>query len=325
MGKYCRKNVSEDSGIYCIINKINQKRYIGQTYSIKNRFYRHKKELRKNIHHNNHLQSAWNKYGEDNFEFSVIEYCNVDLLNDREIYWIDFYDSFRNGYNQTSGDIGCRGYKHTKDELDKMRSYYSPKAVYQLDTNFNIVKKWESVSLVVRTLGVYRQSIINCCEKKGHVKSVKGFLWVYEEDINNIDYAYYSIKNISVPKKVGQFDKNFNLIKIWESAYSVKDGGFNSVASVSQVCHHRRNSYKGYIWAFVDETGKPLDNYDYSNVKTRPIRKIAQCDTDGNVLHIYNSLREVCANTGFDRNRVSKACKGDGTTVYKNYKWRYVD
>jgi len=46
------------------LNKINKKRYIGQTYSIKNRFYRHKNELLKNKHNNTHLQNAWNKYGQ---------------------------------------------------------------------------------------------------------------------------------------------------------------------------------------------------------------------------------------------------------------------
>lgn len=324
MRDYYRRSVSDDSGIYCILNKLNQKRYIGQTYSIKNRFYRHKKELRKNAHHNNHLQSAWNKYGEENFEFSVIEYCEVDLLNEREAYWINFYDSFKDGYNQTTGDIGCRGYKHTKEELIKMRARFNPKAVCQLDENFNIIKKWESISLIAKTLGVYRQAILNCCEKQGHVKSVKGFIWVYEDDINNIDYAYYSVKNISLPKKVGQFDENLSLVKIWESIYSVKEGGFDSVSSVSNVCNHRRNSYKGYIWAFVDETGKILDNYDYSNIKPRQKQKIAQCDTGGNILHIYNSLRKACDDTGFDRNSISKACK-DSSRIYKNYKWRYVD
>ena len=136
-------------------------------------------------------------------------------------YWINFYDSFNNGYNQTVGDIGCRGYKHTEIELEKIRKKYNCNAVYQLDLNFNIIKKWNSASLASKTMGIYKQTIIDCCEKNNHVKSIKGFIWVYEKDINNIDYAYYSNKNISPSKMVGQFDINMNLITIWDSIYSI--------------------------------------------------------------------------------------------------------
>ena len=75
-------------GIYMIKNKVNNKCYIGQSINIINRWYGHKNSLRHNTHGNKHLQNAWNKYGEDNFEFIVLEECKEDELNDKEIYWI---------------------------------------------------------------------------------------------------------------------------------------------------------------------------------------------------------------------------------------------
>ena len=60
------------SGIYCIENKINNKKYIGQSQNIKTRWNSHIRKLDKNIHDNKYLQSSWNKYGKDNFKFYII-------------------------------------------------------------------------------------------------------------------------------------------------------------------------------------------------------------------------------------------------------------
>ena len=58
-------------GIYCIENMCNNKKYIGQTVSSNHRFRNHRHSLKVNIHRNSHLQSAWNKYGKDSFEFYI--------------------------------------------------------------------------------------------------------------------------------------------------------------------------------------------------------------------------------------------------------------
>lgn len=92
--------------IYKITNNINNKIYIGQTIQdINLRWNSHKSLLRKRTHSNEHLQSAWIKYGEDNFIFEIIETVNIELLNEREKYWIEFYDSTNKdkGYNLQSG------------------------------------------------------------------------------------------------------------------------------------------------------------------------------------------------------------------------------
>lgn len=52
------------------------------------------------------LYRAFTKYGIENFEFSVIEQCSDLEVNDRETYWIEYYGSFKNGYNATLGGDG---------------------------------------------------------------------------------------------------------------------------------------------------------------------------------------------------------------------------
>lgn len=98
------------SGIYIIINNINQKCYIGQSKDIKARFKQHKSENYRKHHCDKALYKAFDKYNIKNFSFSVIDFCQIDKLDKCEIYWIKYYNSYRNGYNRTIGGktIGLR-------------------------------------------------------------------------------------------------------------------------------------------------------------------------------------------------------------------------
>jgi group I intron endonuclease len=75
-------------GIYVITNRLGAKKYVGQSINIFTRWNNHKKLLRSGIHYNPHLQNAWNKYGDRNFCFEVLEFCFPENLNDKEQYWI---------------------------------------------------------------------------------------------------------------------------------------------------------------------------------------------------------------------------------------------
>ena len=80
------------SGIYKIVNKANGKYYVGSSKNMSHRFHEHKTYLRHNYHFNDHLQHAWNKYGELNFEFIIFEqYPNIDrkTLLDIEQKYLD--------------------------------------------------------------------------------------------------------------------------------------------------------------------------------------------------------------------------------------------
>ena len=81
--------MEQNSGIYSIINTINNKMYIGSSKHLSKRKTRHFYDLRNNKHHNVILQRAFEKYGETSFTFEVIEYCSEEELFKLEQYYID--------------------------------------------------------------------------------------------------------------------------------------------------------------------------------------------------------------------------------------------
>lgn len=89
-------------GIYRILNTENNKCYVGSTWkSFQSRLTQHLSKLNCKKHHCHHLQSAWDKYGEDIFQFEILEVIdNKDILLDREKYFIEKFDSYLNGYNE---------------------------------------------------------------------------------------------------------------------------------------------------------------------------------------------------------------------------------
>lgn len=80
-------------GIYKIRNIVIEKVYVGHSQNIENRWWEHRISLRKGDHHNRHLQSSFVKYGEESFEFSILEECSIDQLSSREQIWADDFRS----------------------------------------------------------------------------------------------------------------------------------------------------------------------------------------------------------------------------------------
>lgn len=94
------------NSIYCIVNNVDGKKYIGKSSNSRKRFIMHRCLLNKNKHWNKHLQRAWNRDGENNFEFFLIaDQVHDNELNEKEKYYIEYFktrdENF--GYNKTKG------------------------------------------------------------------------------------------------------------------------------------------------------------------------------------------------------------------------------
>ena len=112
-------------GIYAIQNKINGKTYIGKTQTnFGDRWDCHRSQLRGGYHDNRHLQNAWNKYGEENFRFLIIEECpketTTDEINELEIKYIGIFKDCNKAYNiSPGGDGGFLLGKHLSEETKR--------------------------------------------------------------------------------------------------------------------------------------------------------------------------------------------------------------
>lgn len=110
------------SGIYKIENTVNGKVYIGSSKYVKGRIEWHERELNKKTHGNSYLQKTWDKYGKNCFKFEVIENCSIDLLIEREQYWMDYYQSYDSGrgYNLVPKAGSNLGFRHSEKSKKKM-------------------------------------------------------------------------------------------------------------------------------------------------------------------------------------------------------------
>ena len=150
--------------IYKITNKINSKSYIGQTIqNVKERFYQHCATKCNKAVSNMAIHRAIKKYGKSNFTVEVIEEIDSTNLNDRERYWIRYYDSYNNGYNSTKGgQDGIKLFKNLDTE-SIVREYKSGKSLREIGRLFNVDKQTIKDLLVrnninLRTTRTYKLS-----------------------------------------------------------------------------------------------------------------------------------------------------------------------
>lgn len=309
-------------GIYAIRNKVNGKMYIGQQIDIKSRWKQHVRELKSKTHCNSYLQYSWDKYGEDCFDFFIIEECESGLLNKTEMYYISKYDTFKNGYNLT---LGGDGSDYSEEERMNFRKKRKPLAVLQIDLLYNIVNRWNSAAEASYKTGFDYITILVCCKPTSQIKLHKSFFWVYEEYLENCVYPedYFVIKN-GKPKSVYQFDTRMNFIKKWDSISQVKEAGFNPTG-VQKVCTGVCNTSQGFVWRFVNGYTKEQYFLDKnSNIGNTSCGKIPvmQFDLKGNFIQEFESISKASKYVGACLENIRSACLGKQTTC-KGYLWRF--
>ena len=128
--------------IYRIFNTINGKSYIGQTIqNVKQRFYQHCATKCSKEVSNMAIHKAIKKYGKSNFILYAIEEVDVNDLDNRERYWISYYDSYNSGYNSTiGGQDGVKPYKNLDSEK-VIKQYQSGKSLRELGVIFQVDKQ----------------------------------------------------------------------------------------------------------------------------------------------------------------------------------------
>lgn len=224
-----------NTGIYKIENLINGKVYVGSAVNFKARVNLHIHRLRLKKHHSCKLQNSWNKYGEENFKFEIIELCEKDKLIEREQYYIDLYDSFNKGYNCNPKAGSNIGKKLTDEQKQKISQSKKGKPSNRIGS-----KHSEESKLKMSQIRKGKRWNPNF---KKHTEDTKKKL----SQIGASKIGRMSSRYDSTP--INQYDLNNKFIKKWKDRIELKDSGYR-VADISANCRGLQKSAFGYIWKF---------------------------------------------------------------------------
>ncbi len=252
------------SGIYGIYCFKNDKIYIGSTLNLCNRKRRHYYDLRKNQHHNEYLQKAWNKYSENSFVFIIIEKID-NMLTQTEEKWINQLDSWKNGFNGTNNCNTYKKYKLSEEQIAKAVNHNSIPVVC-LNLKGEFICEYKSVSEAARSVKDQPTNISGCC--KGRFRFIKNFIFVYKSEYNP--------------------EKSYKLVKR-EYNFSIEHRKNLSKALKNKT--YSENALKNIQKAIIKRCGKPIIKCDeHSNIIKR-YDTITECCADNNIynktLHKY--------------------------------------
>lgn len=239
-------------GIYKIENLINGKVYVGQSVDVFNRWKQHQNQLENNTHYNTHLLRAYNKYGVENFQYELLEECDLHSLNEREMYWISHYDSLNSGYNQTSGGDGTNGIIKRVILLNTKEVFDNPKAAA------------EQYDISSSAIGMCCRGVIKCA---GKLPNDNRLFWMY--------YKQYELLSddervaIEVQIKTKSYNKCshtgtrvalLNTGEVFENMSKAADKYGSNITGIKSCCDYKFtfsgiNHVTGekYVWAYFDE------------------------------------------------------------------------
>ena len=224
--------------IYKITNLINNKCYIGQTTkSIEERWNRHKRDAfnKEKYNYEYPLYRAFRKYGIENFSFEIIEKCKISELNEKEIYWIKYYNSAgHNGYNQTLGGDGTR--------------------ILELDEQ-EVIKKYEEFQVIEKVAKFFNcaPASIGNILKKHNIKIISA-----QEHAKEKAFIIYMLNENN------EILKNFNSIR--EASRWLVDSGLVKkkkqypYAAINNALHTGGKCY-GYYWYCSEYSQKDKEEY----------------------------------------------------------------
>lgn len=182
-------------GIYCIINTVNQKRYIGSSLNCYLRLMDHRAELRHNVHSNSHLQNAWNKYGENNFQYYILEFCEPENRIERENFYIGQLNAEYNIIRNPE-KIEISEESRKKMSISRLNAFkngtlipYQCIKVYQYDKFGNYLAEYNSLKEACIKNGISESAMNKYFKEK--YKQLKGFQWSKEK----VDKMYPVLKN----------------------------------------------------------------------------------------------------------------------------------
>jgi group I intron endonuclease len=270
---------NEKTSVIYKITSPNGKIYVGQTVNFSDRIKKYKYngfKVQKKLW-NNCQKYNWSPI--DNIE--IIETCLIDELNDREIYWINYFDSYKNGLNLDLGGNGKFGYKHSDETKEKLRlANLGKKHTEEAKAKISVWNKNRPQEISDR-IGQSHLGKKHTEETKAKIRETKKnnpYKMTPEQRLK------ISVSNLGSKRNLGKKHTDETKNKISNS----KKGVSNSLikikiicittgvvydsqtdaakilnlkqTSISRVCTKVRKTYKGLVFMFYDEYLKTINN-----------------------------------------------------------------
>ena len=214
--------------IYKITNDINEKVYIGKTQnSIKQRWDEHLRDSIKRTEEHRPLYAAMRKYGGEHFKIEAIEECDTFILDERERYWIEYYNAYTNGYNATPGGDGRPWIDHQQV--------------------IDLYKEKQNRTKVAEILGCCLDSVTNIL-KANNVEVLSSQEIMRQQNKKQIQM---------IDKKTLKFINEFETYA--DAARYLIDNGLTNCKPttiryhISEVCRGIRKSAAGFIWKEITD------------------------------------------------------------------------
>ena len=324
-------------GIYKITNKVNDKCYVGQSIDIDRRFKEHRSGLNKKVGHNPYFQNAWDKYGEDNFEFEILEEVkDTNLLDEREIYYISFYKSNDRdyGYNATPGGNCFIGREEARSKLSISKRFNNSHlteqdvreikmCMYCLMDRKEIAKKYNVSEKVLTQISMGKsydyvnselnEQIHNLKQKMIDERN-KEILKLYDRgyriiDIINEMELSESIVSKCVHKYRSVPNKNYNeeRLKVYGDIMNLYEQGYNR-NQISQMLNQPTTTVYRYT----------TEGFDMESRKELPFKKVTEEIHNQIIDKYFNknmSIKDICNFLDLSR----------GTVEYYINKYKYAN
>lgn len=310
-------------GIYKIVSPSNRI-YVGQSIDIENRLKAYKSL---NCIKQPKIYRSIKKHGWDNHKYEILEECNINELNNKEVFWKQYYlNNVNNNWNKVlfcdlydtgSGpksentrrkmSISAKGVPKNHGDLIRIAK---SKAVDQYSLDGIFIKTYPSAGDAGLHLGQINGSMIgNCCNKIKN-KTVYGYLWEWSGNIPNFEWN--NSISITKHKKVYQYDLFGGFIREWDSMFQVSKTLNIDHGSICNASKNKNKIVNNSYW-----TNEYYNKYPYD------IKIVVQYDKNNELINKYSHpiIAELIYN-GFNTDRIASCCRNERKLAY-GYIWKY--
>lgn len=285
--------------IYKATNKINGKSYVGQTCDFHSRVWQHQRCYEKE---DCDFHRAIKEFGFDNFSWEIIETCeSEDGACELEKYYIEKFNTYRDGYNMTKGGKGA--------------PYHNAMAVVLLTLDGRYIKRYDS-AMDAEIDGFNNTDVLLNC--KGKRRQTKGYMFMFEDEYESNGAKTYRKPEPNGMRSIIQCDMEGNFIQKFKSLQEAARITGANRTTISGVLSNTYKSANGYI--FVYEEDFPIKDLSIYK-KRKKGRKIAQVDAKTReIIRVFDRISEAGESLGVNYKAIHNVIDQEGRTAY-GYKW----